>query len=699
MNVEQIDVRHGTDNQPGRSHGNCLPLTGLPHGMNYFAPQTLGSRGAWWFHPFDSTFEGFRLTHQPSPWVGDFTYLLMQPYSGELTHKNIWGATTSYDKERSQFHPHELTIFSNRYGLESTLIPSTYGGCLKIKGATSNLGLLLQLAGERKILSVHSQKLTGWVSNFVESEDSQFKMYFSFYSSEEILNTQELESTEGETISLDFGEKKEVNVTFATSFISAEQAELNLSRELKSSWEEKRQTAKQSWEEIFAKIELTHANQQEVSIFYHNMYRAFLFPMKFYELDERKRPIHYQTMTQKVMPGVYYTNNGFWDTSKTVYPLYSLIAVDKLEEMLEGFLNCYQETGYLPKWLSPDERGMMPGTLIDSVIADAAVKGVRLDLMPKFLEAMIHSATVPAENSNYGRASTKEYQELGYVPNELHESVNQTQDNAYSDYCISQVAFVLGKEELGEKYQQQSLGYRKLIDVETGLMKSRDKKGKQKESFDSHEWGGDYTEGSAWQNSLNAYHDIEGYIQCIGGKERFLSLLTELANQAPVYKIGSYGTEIHEMTEMYALDFGQVAISNQPSFHVPYLFNYVNARATTQVILKHLCQVFTNGVDAYPGDEDNGSLSSWFIFSSLGFYPVVPGSGNYELGIPMFDSATIHLSNGKELLIKATPNKRQHQFVDRLTCLGETYNLHDISHMQLLKGGEYQFTLGIAPRF
>lgn len=685
-----IDTRHGTANSNSLSKGNCLPLTSTPHPMNYFAPQTDGSRGAWWFHPEDRTFEGIRLTHQASPWVGDFSSFVMQPITGEVNHQSVWHTRSSYKVENSIFKPWEFSTYLERYQLNMKLTPSRYGAKIIIDFIQEDGGLAFYLGEKHDLTLIDDHHLVGWVSNFADCQDSDFKMYVSIYSDEPI------QTFSGNLCR--FGKERQITLTLATSYLSIEQAIFNREHIQNESYEDLRRKGREEWQAIFNKVQIKHHESQAVSTFYHNLYRAFLFPTCFYERDAQGEAYHYQTMTQTVETGVYYTNNGFWDTGKTVYPLYSLIAQDKLEEMLEAYLNVYREVGYLPKWLAPDERGMMPGMAIDSVIADALTKGIRMDLAEEFLEAMIHSAEIDSGDDRYGRANAQEYIELGYVPSSRHESVNQTLDNAFSDYCIAQVADLLGENEVASIYRKRSLGYRQLFDKETGLMRGKDENRHFINHFSTTEWGGPYTEGSAWQNSFNAFHDIEGYIELVGGKQAFKKLLTTCANKLPQFEIGSYGFEIHEMTEMAVLNFGQIALSNQPSFHVPYLFNYCQGEDSTQVLTRQLLkEAFSDGWQGFPGDEDNGSMASWFIFSSLGFYPVCPGSQTYQLGSGLFDQVAVHLSNGQILNITNTPNESQHQFVVARNINGVSYKNNNLSHQAILAGMTMENQLGIVP--
>ncbi|MGX7026010.1 GH92 family glycosyl hydrolase [Vagococcus hydrophili] len=714
MMLNTIDTRHGTANQHSYSNGNTLPYTGVPFASNYFCVQTNGDNGSWWFHPEDRVFQGFRLTHQPSPWMGDFSHLVIAPISGNVTKTESYFNQSSYRPEEAVFQPHYLKTYTERHRIINELTGFTYGGHFKFTYERKNEtpGFFIRSVGPSSFKK-EGNLITGYISNFAGSEDKDLKMYIALSISEEVTSWQISENDEMKTLSEDTvkltdpalyltfeteNKIKEVEMVLATSFISPEQAMLNLSREVNKTFKEHKEEAADKWLNYLNRIEVEDKNQNHVNLFYQMMYRSFLFPQTWHEINENNEKVHYDTLSKTVKSGPYYTNNGFWDTCRTIYPLYSLIATDEYEEMLEGFYNAYQNSGYLPKWLSPDERGLMPGTLIDAVIADAAVKGIASEKMPAFLEAMVKAATTHSGKDNYGRQGTEDYLKYGYVPSHYHESVNHTQDYAYSDFCISRVADILNDTPTKEEYEKQSLNYRNLVDTEFGVLRAKDAVGTPKTPFNPYAWGRDYAEGSAYQNSFAAFHDYQGLIKAHGGKEKFTEIITELCNTYPIFDVDGYGFEIHEMSEMAAIDFGQIAISNQPSFHLPHLFNYVGQLSTTQHILKELMtRAFELGFRGYPGDEDNGSMSAWFIFNSLGMYPVTPGSGEYSIGVPLFDKVTVHLANGKDLTIHGNNNVPQYHYSKEIRVNGEKHSQLFFKHADLMKGAEVEFDLCLVP--
>lgn len=695
MNIENIDTRHGTNNRPGFSHGNTLPYTGVPFGMNYFCVQTNDEDTPWFFSPTDHNYSGIRLTHQPSPWIGDFQQLIFSAVSGLNTIEDFNTINGSYRPEDATFNPHYLRVFDQRYNAMTELTPDTYGANIHYDFESSDNSILIRIPdnGSFKVTDNH---ILAQVQNYHSDFSDNFTEYVVFEFDTTIQATTTFD--DGKTILIKFGDVTTLNMKLAVSFISLEQAQLNLSR-ISCDFEASLEKAKSSWQTYFDLIKIDDKNKSQISTFYHTLYRTFLFPQKCYELDQNKKPIHYDIYNNVVKPGFLYMNNGFWDTSKTVYPLFSILIPEEMKQMLDGFYNSYLESGFLPKWLAPDERGMMPGTLIDAVIADAAVKGlIEPDKLKSFLTAMIESSTKKTDNDKFGRQGTVDYDKFGYLPADKYsESVNNTLDYAYSDFCISQVAKILNETEIYQKYHDSALNYKNLFDPETGLMRAKLTNGKFKEPFDSLSWGTDYTEGSAWQNSFSVFHDIDGLKSMYNGKPSFRDTLIELCNQKPRYNVGGYEMEIHEMTEMAQLNFGQLALSNQPSFHIPYLFMYTDKPEYTSILVKQLMNKFDDTINGYPGDEDNGSMSAWYIFSALGFYPVCPGSGRYIIGKPQFDQVTISLPNHKQAKIITKDNVTQNQFNHLESVNGNSIPTNYLTHEQIVSGSTIINRLSLLP--
>ena len=689
--LESIDTRFGTASKHAFSRGNTLPYTGVPFGMNYFVPQTSDQEGSWFFDPHLPIFQGIRLTHQPSPWIGDYSWLLLTPVAGEISGDTLFHRQSSYNLDRAIFNPHYLRIFSERYQIETQLTPTCYGASIQLRQTQGKaLSIYLHANDDLTVDQADKQTLNLRQSGLTETNKSPLVMFTALAFSKDILSIKQ----EGRDWRIDLA-GAEVQVQLATSFISKEQARFNLPSK---DFEETKADAKESWEDLLGRFDVVETGPVDRTFFDHCLYRIFLFPQTFYEVNEQGESIHIDLASGTIKPGLLFTNNGFWDTFRTSFPLFALIIPEHYRQFLEGFLNSYRDTGYLPKWLAPDERGMMPGTLIDGLLADSACKDMAPELEKEFLKAMIETATKADPKAINGRHGLSQYQEIGYLSTDYHESVSHTLDYAYSDFCISTCAAKLGQEELAQTYAHYSKNYQNLFDPETGYMRARDVDGNFRPDFSPYSWGRDYTECSAIQASLGVLHDISGLSQLMGGKEAFSNYLLKVCQSLPLFETTGYGYEIHEMSEMATAPFGQLAISNQPSFHVPYLFRYSNVPQYTSLLIKTLRQkAFRAGWDAYPGDEDNGSLSAWYVWSALGFYPTCPGKATYDLGIPLFDHLRVYLAQeDKWLEIRTQQNHEHFHFVQN--CLLDGKEVQSIGHKDLLDAQSLDFTLSWLPK-
>ena len=688
--LETIDTRFGTASKHAFSRGNTLPYTGVPFGMNYFVPQTSDQEGAWFFDPHLPIFQGIRLTHQPSPWIGDYSWLLLTPVIGQLGGDSLFHRQSSYDRDKASFQPHYLKIFSLRYQIETQLTPTCYGSSIRLEQKQGKaLSLYLHAADDLTVKQVDERTLALRQEGKTEANKNPLILFTALQMNTDILAiTQE----EGDW-RIDLA-SSQAEIQLATSFISPSQALLNLPQ---TDFDSCKANAQANWENLLHRFDIVETGETDRTFFDHCLYRLFLFPQTFYEVDESGQAIHMDLATGTVKPGVLFSNNGFWDTFRTTFPLFALIIPEHYHRFLEGFLNSYRDTGFLPKWLAPDERGMMPGTLLDGIIADSACKDMAPDLEEELLQAMLETASKSDPLGINGRHGLAQYQELGYLSTDHHESVSHTLDYAYSDFCIASCAKKLGQNDIAETYRTASQNYRHLFDAETGYMRARDNQGNFRPDFSPYSWGRDYAECSAIQATLGVLHDIPDLIQLMGGKETFSNYLLKTCQDAPLFETIGYGYEIHEMSEMATAPFGQLAISNQPSFHIPYLFRYSDYPDYTALLIKTLRQkAFHPSWQAYPGDEDNGSLSAWYIWSALGFYPTCPGKPSYDLGIPLFDHLRIYLAKeNKWLDIHAKQNHSHFNFVKE--CRLDKTIVSSIQHQDLLKAEQLTFTLSWLP--
>lgn len=627
--IQYVNIKMGTKSHRRRSYGNTLPLTQMPFGMTSFCPQTENEEG-WFFQPDHEFVEGIRLTHQPSPWIKDYGAFLMTPQRDAIldTADNAW---SGYRISDSILRPDYLKVKFLRSDCIFELTPTERGGAIRLTfdGEGQPYLSFLPVLGNYTY-RLDGDTLIGTTDGHSDDIAVNFKTYFVVKfedGSVDKVKSYVMGQDNGACIHVALTKNK-VTAKIGISYISEEMALSSLKRECAGlSFAALRKKAESAWEEKLHRIEI-EADKRTKQTFYSCLYRTFLFPHKAYEIDGDGNAVHYAPHDGSVRQGVRYTDNGFWDTYRTVYPLYTLIAREEFSEMLDGFVNDYLECGWLPRWPSIGEVGCMPSTLIDAVIAEAAVNGIgKRETLEKALDGMLHHANNESSDKRYGRNGALSYLKYGYVPrNEQRESVNLTQDAAYGDWCISVVAKILGKKDICAEYEKRAQNYKNIFDAESGFMRGRDTEGKMADNFDPCTWGGEYTEGSAWQNSFAVPHDIEGLAALHGGKDKLIKRLDEFFATEPKYRVLGYGFEIHEMTEMALVDFGQMAISNQPSFHIPFLYSVLGEQEKTDFWVEKLArEAFKPTNDGYPGDEDNGTTSAWYIFAVMGMYRLCPG--------------------------------------------------------------------------
>ena len=636
--LEYVNVKVGTHNERRYSNGNIYPVTAMPFGTAHFTVQTDGSSN-WFYDPYSHAFEGIRLTHQPSPWVGDYAHMLFLPFTGELA-RGPQARWSSYRPREAALAPHFMQAYLQRYRISVSLAPSVRGARFVLENKSDGETGFALLPYDKSAFTAAGNELTGYTDAQSVWDFKGLRGYFYARCSEPPVRVQPLEQG---GVALYFTGKR-VEIAVAQSFLSVEQAKRNYKRELhEKPFSVLKTEAERAWEDLLSRIAVSGENAKRRNMFYSCLYRAMLYPRVFHEYDEGGMPVHYNADTQKTESGVFYTDNGFWDTYRTVYPLLSIIAPDRVREMIEGFVNYAEETGWLPKWLSPGEFGLMPGTLAEAVIADACVKGiVGGELRARAYKALLKNAYESGAGTRHGRTGIEEYIRYGYMPSSFRESVNHTCDCAYGDFCIAQVARLEGDEEGARALIERSKNYANLFDPESKFLRGKDAEGKFKPNFNPFDWGGDYCEGSAWQNGFAVYHDLEGFSALYGGKEQLCRKLDELFAAPPVFRTGGYGEEIHEMSEMASVDFGQCAISNQPSFHLPWIYSALGERKKTEYWVEKLVnEAFACTEEGFPGDEDNGTMAAWYVFACLGYYPLCPAKNEFVLSKPLFEHITI----------------------------------------------------------
>ena len=497
---------------------------------------------------------------------------------------------------------------------------------------------------------------------------------------------------------------EEVNVKVASSFISLEQAELNLQREIgEKSFNDVKSEAKASWENEFQRLLVEDKNLDNIRTFYSCLYRLLLFPRKFYEINKSDQVVHYSPYNGEVLPGYMFTDNGFWDTFRAVFPFFNLMYPELNKQIMEGLANTYKESGWLPEWASPGHRDIMIGSNSAPIIADAYLKGNMNKKDEKILlEAVLKNADVnegrPAKS--VGREGVDYYNILGYVPYDvgINENAARSLEYAYADFTIAEMAKKMNKPEISKRFYRQSKNYINLFDPETKWMRGKNEDGTFQSPFNPLKWGDAFTEGNSLHYSWSVFHDIQGLIDLMGGDLEFTDKLDSVFTMPPKFDDSYYGFTIHEIREMQIVNMGNYAHGNQPIQHMIYLYNYAKqpwkAQNKVRDVMKKL---YSATPDGYCGDEDNGQTSAWYVFSALGFYPVTPGVPQYVFGSPLFEKVTMNLENGNTFTINSEDNNYDSHYIESLKLNGSNYNKTWIDYNDIINGGTLNFNMTKTP--
>ena len=711
--VDKVNPLMGTESTYAFSYGNTYPAIALPWGMNFWSPQTGPNRDGWMYSYAQKTICGFRQTHQPSPWINDYgTFSIMPEVDSLVFADKKRGAAYSHANEIAKPYYYQVK-FDN--GITTEITPTERAASLRITfpengeqyividGYDGGSSLTIDTAG-RKITGYVRNNSGGVPSNFanyiVIEFDQPIADYGLYYGDKQHPGAQ---NAIGDHVYayLKFDTKaKSLTIKTASSFISKTQAQLNLDREIgRASFDKVKANARQTWNTQLNKLSVSGATAEQESTFYSCLYRTLLFPRKFYELDAQGKPTHYSPYDGKIHDGYMYTDNGFWDTFRAVHPLFTLVYPHISAEITSALINAYREGGWLPEWASPGHRECMVGNNSVSLLTDAWMKGIRSFDPKEALPAMIHTANNQGPISTVGRNGYKEYNELGYVPYpEYHEASARTLEYSYDDWCIYQLAKAIGDKEAAAVYVKRALNYRNLFDKEVGFMNARNAKGEWRRPFDATEWGGPFTEGSPWHYNWSAMHDPEGLSQLMGGHEKMAFMLDSMFRAPNTFKVGTYGFVIHEMAEMAALNMGQYGHGNEPVHHAIYLFDYLNQPWRAQYHLREVMdKLYNPDSKGYCGDEDNGQLSAWYVFSALGFYPVCPGTTEYALGSPLFKKTIITLENGNRFVIDAENNSHQNVYIQTAILNGKNYTKNYLTFEDIRKGGTFKLEMSSTP--
>jgi len=713
--VEWINPLMGTQSKYDLSNGNTYPAIAVPWGMNFWTPQT-GKMGDGWQYTYDSyKINGFKQTHQPSPWMNDYGQFAIMPVTGKLKVSQN-GRSSWFSHKAEIAKPYYYSVYLADHDVTTEIAPTERSAQFRFTYPKNDSSYIVVDAFDRgsyvKVIP-GERKIVGYSSKYARGPLKNFKNYFVIYVDKPITTAQvysdstlqnglELSAKHAmAVIGFKTAKGEKVNMRVASSFISIEQAEISLNREVGTdSFDITKQKAKAVWNKTLSKLTVEGGSVEQVKTFYSCLYRMLFFPNKMYELDAKNQPVHWSAQNGQILPGYKFAGTGFWDTFRALYPFLNLVYPSINKEMQQGLINDYKEGGWLPEWSSPGYADVMVGNNSASVVADAYLKGGRGYDIGTLYQALLHGANNDGPAAT-GRDGVDYYNSLGYVPYDvkINENAARTLEYAYDDFTIYKLGKALNRPASEtEIYRKRSMNYKNLFDPQTGLMRGKNKDGKFQSPFNPFKWGDAFTEGNSWHYTWSVFHDVQGLIDLMGGKQKFTAKLDSVFSLPPVFDDSYYGEVIHEIREMQIAGMGQYAHGNQPIQHMIYLYNYSGEPWKTQLHVRDVInKMYHSAPDGYCGDEDNGQTSAWYVFSAMGFYPVTPATDQYVLGAPLFKKVTLTLENGKTVTINAANNSAANRFVTSLTVNGKPYTNNWLSHKALQQGGVLNFNMSAVP--
>jgi len=715
--VELVNPLMGTDSEFRLSHGNSYPAIALPWGMNFWTPHTRPMGNGWGYTYDDYKIMGIKQTHQPSPWINDYASFSLMPLTGAIRIKEQDRASW-FSHKAEVVKPYYYSVYLADYDVTAEVTPTERAAIFRFTfpGSDSSF-ILLDAFNEGSMVRIipSERKVVGYCQNNSGGVPENFRNWFVAEFDKEFVSThtwngdalnindldEEGEHT-GAALGFKTGNGEIIHVRIASSFISQEQAELNLRHETGGKdFEGVMAEGKESWNKQLGRIKVEGGTPDQQRTFYSCLYRMILFPRSFFEMNEKNEIVHYSPYNGEVLPGYMFTDNGFWDTFRALFPFTTLMYPELNGRIMEGLVNTYKESGWLPEWASPGHRDCMIGSNSASLIADSYLKGIRGYDIDVLYEAIQKNTKGVGPVSSVGRLGAEYYNKLGYVPYDvkIRENAARTLEYAYADFCIWKLAKELKRpQEEIDLFAKRAMNYKYVFDQGRKLMRGRNEDGTFQSPFSPYKWGDAFTEGNSWHYTWSVFQDVAGLVDLMGGREQFIAKLDSIFEVPPVFDYSYYGIVIHEIREMQIMNMGNYAHGNQPIQHMIYLYNYAGEPWKAQYHVRQvLDKLYNYTPDGYCGDEDNGQTSAWYVFSALGFYPVTPGTDQYVFGSPLFDRVTLTFENGKKLTIEAPENSSNNVYVGGITLNGKEVGRNYIRHSELQGGGKLLFKMQNTP--
>lgn len=715
--IDYVSTLVGSLSKHSLSTGNTYPAIARPWGMNFWTPQT-GTMGNGWTYTYTADkIRGFKQTHQPSPWINDYGQFAIMPITEKLTFDEDERASWfSHKAEVAQ--PHYYRVYLADHDVVTEITPTSRAAMFRftfperdssyvVIDAYDNGSFVKIIPSEKKIIGYTTKNHGGVPENFKNYFVVKFDKPFTYAA---IVKDGKIDNNNldaevnhaGGIIGFSTGKGEIVHAQVASSFISFEQAELNLKELGQKTFDQIKQEGRDEWNEVLGKIKVEDDNIDNLRTFYSCFYRSVLFPRSLHEYDANGNIVHYSPFNGEVLPGYLYTDTGFWDTFRCLFPFLNMVYPSMNEKMQEGLVNTYKESGFLPEWASPGHRDCMVGNNSASVVADAYLKALRGYDIETLWEAVVHGANaVHPQVRSTGRIGFDYYNKLGYVPYDvgINENAARTLEYAYNDWCIYKLGKQLGKPKKEvDIFGKRAMNYKNLYDPSHKLMRGKNEDGEFQSPFNPLKWGDAFTEGNSWHYTWSVFHDPQGLIDLMGGKQEFNIMMDSVFSVPPLFDESYYGAVIHEIREMQIMNMGNYAHGNQPVQHMIYLYNYSGEPWKAQYWTREVMdKLYSAAPDGYCGDEDNGQTSAWYVFSALGFYPVCPGTDEYILGSPLFKKVTIELENGKKVEISAPNNNSEKRYIKSMSVNGSKSDKNYLTHETLMNGAKIEFEMDSKP--
>ena len=707
----------GTDSKKELSNGNTYPAIAMPWGMNFWTPQTNKMGDGWCYQYAANKIRGFKQTHQPSPWINDYGAFSIFATTENLVFdeekRESW-----YSHKAEISTPHYYKAYLANYNTTVEITPTERAACFRITYPQTDKAYLIVdgffknsyikvLPKERKIIGFACNATGGVPSNFknyfVIYVDKDFDQSFTVEDGAILEDKLEVESKHsGSIIRFKTKANEQINLKIASSFISLEQAELNLEREIgNNTFDQIVQNGKAEWNKQLSRISVEGGTDAQLTTFYSAMYHTMLFPRKFFEFDKGNKIVHYSSYNGKVLDGYMFTDNGFWDTFRAAFPLLTIVFPELNSQIMEGLANACKESGWLPEWASPGHRDCMVGSNSAILITDSYLKGIPNKEINTLYEAIVKNSQNEGPLSSVGRFGVDYYNKLGYVPYNVGKKENtaRTLEYAFADYNIWKLSKALNRPQSEiDIFAKRAQNYKNVFDKSVNFMRGRNEDGTFQSPFQPDKWGDAFTEGCSWHWTWCVFHDVQGLIDLMGGKTKFIEKMDSVFVAPPTFDYSYYKKQIHEITEMLIMNMGQYAHGNQPIQHMPYLYNYAGEPWKTQYHVREIMnKLYTPAPDGLCGDEDNGQTSAWYVFSAVGMYSVAPGTNQYVLGAPLFKKSTLKLENGKTFVINAGNNSAENLYVQKARLNGKTHTKTYLNHSDITNGGTFNLTMSSEP--